>query len=81
MSRDHGVVHQPHLPENDGGDRTAILASSWRGNARAVTPKKGPYPFFTCRERGLMAKKPKSLSDSRNQCRDAAMQLAGAATL
>lgn len=40
MSRDHGVVHQPHLPENDGGDRTAILASSWRGNARAVTPKK-----------------------------------------
>ena len=45
MSRDHGVVHQPHLPENDGGERTAILASSWRGNDRAATPKKGPYPF------------------------------------
>jgi hypothetical protein len=39
MSRDHGVVHQPHPPEKDGGERTAILASSWRGNARAV---KGP---------------------------------------
>ena len=39
MSRDHGIVHKPDLTEKHGGERTAILASSWRGNARAV---KGP---------------------------------------
>jgi hypothetical protein len=35
MTCDHRIVHQPLLPENEGGDRTAILASSEHSNACA----------------------------------------------
>jgi hypothetical protein len=36
MCGNHVLVHWPHLLEKDGGERTAILASSGRRNARTV---------------------------------------------
>src|SRR5204863_5481039 len=38
MSRDHVVVHRPHLLGKDGGERTAILASSRQRNDRTAEP-------------------------------------------